>query len=100
MHTPIYLFVALASATLAAAVPIGPRWIQALLGLDGETGKKKLTFDGNGNFKVDLAGLEHICEELIALMQVVSFSDMHFGERWGMWRSANVRHCSHHEHDL
>ncbi|KAH8832667.1 Metallo-dependent phosphatase-like protein [Flagelloscypha sp. PMI_526] len=47
----------------AVATPVGERASSELLGLDLH--KKKLTFDSNGHFKV------------------VSFSDMHFGERWG-----------------
>ncbi|ORY25933.1 Metallo-dependent phosphatase-like protein [Naematelia encephala] len=48
--------------TGSLAAPLDKRSGQ-LMGTLG--GKKKLTFDRNGNFKV------------------VSFSDMHFGERWG-----------------
>ena len=48
--TKVYLSLALAIAHLAAAVPIRPRWKYALLGL--QDGKKKLTFDANGTFKV------------------------------------------------
>ena len=48
--TKTSLSLALALAHFAAAVPIAPRWKYALLGL--QDGKKKLTFDTNGNFKV------------------------------------------------
>ncbi len=44
--------------------------------------KKKLTFDGNGNFKV---GSQTRIGSQADPRQVVSFSDMHFGERWGRW---------------
>ncbi|KAF7305655.1 Metallo-dependent phosphatase [Mycena chlorophos] len=57
---PVLGLCALATATATATPqPAG------LLGL--VPGKRKLTFDGAGNFKV------------------VSFSDMHFGERWGVF---------------
>ena len=52
MANKLYLSLALAAAHLAVAVPIGPRWKQALLGLQGE---KRLTFDANGNFKAKTA---------------------------------------------
>lgn len=62
MLTKACLSVALVAANLAAAVPVGPRWSKSLLGLETETGKKRLTFDDNGNFKVRTVYLEHMCK--------------------------------------
>ncbi|KAJ7469854.1 Metallo-dependent phosphatase-like protein [Mycena galericulata] len=65
---------ALLLASSAAALPVGRSFSNTLAGII--TGKNKLAFDANGNFKV------------------VSFSDMHTGERpgdgsWAAWGPAN-----------
>ena len=61
MLLPVVASIAFSAASFVSASPLQNR--AQLLGLDPS--KKKLTFDAGGNFKV------------------VSFSDMHFGERWG-----------------
>lgn len=67
--TALALVIAVVHATPVA------RQSSTLYGVN--TGKPKLTFNGNGHFKI------------------VSFSDMHMGERWGngswaSWGPANV----------
>jgi hypothetical protein len=61
MLLPAFAGIAFSAASLVLSRP-APHQTR-LLGLDSS--KRKLTFDANGKFKI------------------VSFSDMHFGERWG-----------------